>query len=305
MYRCCMATMGGASLELLRVFHAVAEARSFTLAARKLRIDKSNASRIIRALEREVGSALLVRTTRSVRLTAEGEGLFQRIAAPIAALEQAVAAVPDREAVPTGSVALTTTPDLARAVVAPALVGFRARYPGISIRIVVAAEVVDLARERVDLALRVGDPGTKSQIARKVGDLEVGMYAAPSYLERRGTPETLATLGGHDGLWPVPPREQRTFYRAPPAPAIECSDFAVLAELARGGAGVALLPTFVAARDVASGALVRVARDTVFSSAPMYVVSRPERPLPRRIALLRDHLVETLSVRDARRGSSR
>lgn len=295
-----MATTERVALEPLRVFHAVAEARSFTLGARRLRIDKSNASRIVRALEREIGTALLVRTTRTVRLTPEGEGLFQRIAGPIAALEQAVAAIPERDAVPTGTVALTTTPDLARSVVAPALVGFRARYPGISIRLVVAAEVVDLARERVDLALRVGDPGPKSHVARKVGELEVGMYAAPSYLERRGAPETIATLGAHDGLWPVPPRDQRTFYRQPPPPSVECSDFAVLAELARAGAGVALLPTFVAARDVAAGALVRVARDMVFSSAPIYVVSRPERPLPRRIALLRDHLVETLSPRTRR-----
>lgn len=292
--------MRAPGFEPLRVFYAVAEARSFTAAAARLGLDKSNVSRIVRALEHEVGSALLVRTTRSVRLTTEGEGLFQRIAAPIAALEQAVAAIPERDAVPTGVVALTTTPDLARAVVAPALVGFRARYPGIAIRLVVAGEVVDLARDRVDLALRVGDPGTKSLVARKVGEVEVAMYAAPSYLERRGAPASPTALGGHDGLWPVPPRGQRTFYRAPPDPAVECADFAVLAELARAGAGVALLPTFVAARDVASGALVRVARDVVFSSAPIYLVSRPERPLPRRVALLRDHLIDTLAPRPRR-----
>jgi len=87
----------------------------------------------------------------------------------------------------------------------------------------------------------------------------------------------------------------------PPPPAIDCDDFAVLRELARTGAGVAVLPLHVAAADVAEGALVRVVGGVTLRGAPLFVVTRPERPLPPRVAALRDHLLReippTLAVR--------
>jgi DNA-binding transcriptional LysR family regulator len=151
-------------------------------------------------------------------------------------------------------------------------------------------------RQGVDLALRVGRPGGGSLVARRLGELEAAFFAAPAYLQRRGTPQKLEQLSAHDGLWPAPPKGQRSF--APgeqqPAAAIECADFGLLAEVAKAGGGIALLPTFLAAREVASGALVRVLPAVALGGAPLYLVSRPLRPLPARVAALRGYLLEAL-----------
>jgi len=282
--------------EALSAFRAVAQARSFTRAAEALGTDKSRVSRMVRGLEASLGMALLVRSTRSVALTAEGEALFVKVSPLLAELSSALAAVSDHPELPSGEVCVTTTPDLGRALLAPALASFRQRYPTIRVRVVLADELVDLMARGVDLALRVGPPGAGSFIAKKVGELEAGFFAAPSYLARRGAPASLDELAGHEGLWPEPKKGQRAFSpgRAPPVPAVQCADFSMLAELARLGGGVAVLPTFLAARDVAAGALVRVLPQVSMANAPLYLVSRPVKPLPPRVRALREWLLTQL-----------
>lgn len=284
------------SLVDLRTLLAVAEARSFTRAAARLRQDKSLVSRRVRALEAALRVSLFARTTRSVRLTTEGEQLVRKLAPLVAGLDEALGDPPARTAIPSGTVTITSTPDLGRNLLAPALVSFRARYPAVRVSVVLVGELVDLMRDDVDLALRVGKPGGSTLIARKVGALDAGLYASPAYLERRGTPKELAELAAHERLWPALPAGQRTFApgRTPPAPDIQCADFSLLAELARLGGGIALLPTFVAATDVVARSLVRVLPTWTVGGAPLYLVSRPLRPLPARVAALRDHLREAL-----------
>lgn len=277
--------------DALVVFQAVAQARSFTRAAAALGVDKSKVSRVVSALEARLGRALLVRSTRTVTLTAEGEALFVRVSPLLAGLQEALSAVADAPSVPSGEVVLTTTPDLGRVVVAPALASFRARYPAVRVRLQLSNERVDLMGRGVDLALRVGRPGAGSFIARRVGAIEAGFYASPAYLKRRGTPQ--ATLAGHEGLWPEATRGSAVFApgERPPPPAVECADFATLAELAQLGAGVALLPTFVGARGVAAGLLVRVLPQVSLGNAPLYLVSRPVKPMPPRVRALTDWLI--------------
>lgn len=282
------------NLEALRAFRLVAEKGSFTRAAAELRLDKSQVSRVIRELESSLGLGLFARTTRSVRLTAEGEALLSRVAPHLAGIEEALEQVPEEGRAPQGEVGLSTTPDIARALLAPALGAFRRRYPLVRVRLHLGAAVVDLTSERIDLALRVGRPGGQGLVARRLGELAAGFFAAPAYLERRGTPTSLGELRQHDGLWPEPPKGQRSFApSAPiPPPTVACSDFQVLAELAKGGAGIALLPTFLAAAELRQGQLVRVIPSFQLKNAPLYLVSRPVRPVPARVAVLRSFLIE-------------
>jgi DNA-binding transcriptional LysR family regulator len=291
----CMTTT---PFDQLAAFQAVAQARSFTAAARRLAVDKSQVSRAVTALERSLGRALLVRTTRSVTLTREGEALFLKVTPLLAGLHEALSAVPDRDQVPAGTVTLTTTPELARVLVAPALATFRQQYPLVRVRLRLGPEVVDLLGADVDLALRVGRPGSTAVLARKVGVLEAGFFAAPGYLERRGRPETVEELARHDGLWPRPPAGGRTFglpgVPRPPAPAIECDDFTALAELARHGAGIALLPSFVATPLVVTGALTRVLPAVSLAPGPLYLLARPARPQAPRVRALSEWLVTLL-----------
>lgn len=288
--------MAATKLELLRVFVAVARTQSFTRAAIELGMDKSQLSRAIRALELELATSLFVRTTRSVRSTAEGEALFRRVAPALAELDLALSAVPDARSLPRGVVVVSTTSDLARTVLAPSLSSFRAQHPLVRVRVTIAAELVDLARDGVDLALRVGKPGGSSVVAKKLGELHAGFYASRGYLERRGAPEELADLARHEGLWPMPERGRHAFRpsEAPREPAIESSDFGLLAAVAQRDGGIALLPNHLARTEPA---LVRVLPKVELRGAPLYLVSRPLRPMPPRIAALRAHLAADVPTR--------
>lgn len=287
-------------IEALQAFQAVAQARSFTKAAAVLGTDKSRLSRIVRGLERRLDTSLLVRTTRRVSLTAEGEQLFARVAPVLAELHDAVSAMSDRAALPAGEVGITTTPDLGRALLAPALAAFRQQFPAVSVRVVLGHDLVDLVAAGVDLALRVGAPGPSTFKVRRLGTLSAGFFASPGYLARRPAPQSMAELSTHDGLWPSVPRGQRTFassQRPTRKPAIQCDDFSMLAELARLGTGVAVLPMFLAERDVATGALVRVLPSVTLSNAPLFLVSRPATPPPPRVKALADFLAAQLRTR--------
>jgi DNA-binding transcriptional LysR family regulator len=283
-------------IEELRSFCALGEQGNFTRAAKALGVDKSKVSRDLTALEDTLGMLLVIRTTRSVRLTPEGQTLFERSAAAFGALLDALSFVEERSVAPAGDITLTTTPDLGRVVLAPLLVGFRARHPQIHLRILLDSALVDLAREPADLALRVGRPGGTSVVARRVTELRSGFFAAPSYLARRGVPTRIEHLEQLDGLWPTPPRGQKSFAFGGRVtrPAVECGDFELLLQLALAGGGVALLPEFLAKRHVANGALVRVLEAVALGGGPLFLVSQAPRKLSARVALLREFLLTEL-----------
>ena len=284
-------------LDHLKVFQRVAQTRSFSRAAAVLRLERTRVSRVIAALERELGSRLFVRTTRCVTLTPEGEALARRIASPLQELESAVAAVPAQAAIPVGEVTVTATADLARTLLAPLLAQFRRRYPGVRVRLALTDALIG-AMHGVDLALRFGRSGTAGQVARLIGRFDTAFYAAPAYLAARGTPAALSDLAHHDGMWPSA-HGRRSFAprAAPPPPAIACDDFGALAELAREGAGLALLPTFVAAPALVRGELVRVLPTITTGTAPLYLISAPPARLPLRVTALRELLLEAMPSR--------
>ncbi len=275
-------------------FCAVAEHGSFTRAASALGLDKSKVSRDLQALEARLATTLLLRNTRSVRLTPEGQALFERARPAFAVIEAAMAGTSGSGATPAGEVRVATTPELGRVVLAPLLGAFRAKYPQITVNVALDVALVDITKEGIDLALRVGRPGGSELTARKLGDLRAGFYASAAYVARRGAPSTLEQLGHHDGLWPTPPRGLGVLAsgRNVPAPVVSCNDFETLRELAKLGAGVALLPEFVASRDAQVGALVRVLPSLDMGVGALFLVSRSPRQLPRRVELLRQHLLD-------------
>lgn len=283
--------------EALAAFQAVVREGSFTAAARRLGSDKSWVSRQVKALETHLGVPLLSRSTRSLTLTREGEALHREVEPLLIGLSGALERAPASAALPAGEVVCTTTPDLGRALLAPAVVGFRQRYPEIRVRLELTDGVVDLTSKAIDLALRVGHPGSQSSmVASRVGALEAGFFASPAYLARRGTPETLEELGRHEGLWPAASPRQRSFSpgAAPPLASVTSGDFSFLLEVALLGGGIALLPLFLGERERRRGALARVLPDVRYGNAPLYLVSRPLKPLPARVRLFRDWLTSAL-----------
>jgi DNA-binding transcriptional LysR family regulator len=271
-----------------RVFCAVAEQQSFTRAAQRLGLDKSSVSRIIKEIEDEVGVELLARTTRNVRPTPEGIELLQRLRGPLLELETVFTSYTPNKTEAQGSVTLATTPDLAQTYLVPALAAFRMRHPKVALRFELSNKLADFVREGVDLAVRIGKPGGADFVAKKVGVIELGFYASPAYLERRGSPAHVGQLAAHETLWPAPPKGYSPEWTQA---SFECDDFTLLAHAARRGVGVAVLPNALARVDVASGLLVRVLGGIALGRAPIYVVSKALKKLPTRVLAVRSFLL--------------
>jgi DNA-binding transcriptional LysR family regulator len=292
-------------LNHLSVFAAVAEAASFTEAARRLGVPKSTVSRAISALEAALGVRLLQRTTRSVALTTAGQAFLDRVGPRLTALAEAIEAVPELGDEPSGALRLTSTADFGTEVLAEILAGFCRRYPRVTVEMHLSTRPVDLVKEGFDAAFRFlgKKPRDSTLIARKVGELAVQFYASPAYLSARGAPRTPEDLQAHDcvavtGSGPFA-FEGATRGRVRLRPKVIADDGFFVREAVRLGMGIGMLPAFLAQQDVLAGRLVRVLpRWTTFTGG-VFLVLPSVTHLPRKTAALRDHVVEALRARVA------
>jgi DNA-binding transcriptional LysR family regulator len=197
-------------LNRIAIFVRVVEAASFTAAAAALGVPTSSASRAVARLEAELGVRLLNRTTRKLSLTDEGRPFFQRMQAVIAETEEATQQAAGFAREPRGPVRVTAPLDLGLQVLPAIVRRIIERYPGIVVELVLTSRRVDLVEEDIDLAIRGGHLPDSSLVARKITATDLGIFAAPSYLQRRGRPRAFADLARHDclstgdggGSWP-------------------------------------------------------------------------------------------------------
>lgn len=179
----------------MQVFVRIAERQSFSRASDDLRIPRATVTNLMKRMEARLGARLLERTTRTVRLTQDGEAYYRRCVRLIADLEEAEGAF--RAAAPRGLLRVNLQGTLARYFVVPALPDFLARYPGIRLHIGEDDRFVDLVREGVDCVLRSGNLQDSSMVGRRVAQLEQVTVASPGYLARHGEPAELAALAAH------------------------------------------------------------------------------------------------------------
>lgn len=291
-------------LDLLAVFEAVARTRSFSAAARELGIPKSSASRAVARLEAEVGVPLLFRTTRQVAPSADGTALYDRVAPLLAGLRSAVGAVPNREEAPSGTLRVTAPADLGVLLLAEVVARYATRYPAVTVDLHLTGRVVDLVAEGFDVALRVATKLADSTlVVRRVAPIVLQLFASPLYVARRGAPRGEADFAAHDWVAfrsgpqrlrvPAPPREGP----GEPRPRIVCDDLLFTRDAVRAGAGIALLPTFLAEPDVVAGTLVRVAPRYERSAGHLHVVTPAARSAPPKVTAFRELVVELLKAR--------
>jgi DNA-binding transcriptional LysR family regulator len=186
-------------LNLVSTFVRVVAAGSFTAVAAAQGTPKSSVSRAVLRLEEALGVRLLQRTTRKLTLTPAGERYLAEVRGPMARVAEASDEVSEMGREPSGLVRISTAPLEDRAI-ADLFAAFARANPKIRIELVVTSRRVNLIEENVDLALRAGTLDDSTLVARKVGIAELGLYAAPAYLERRGSPRTFAALATHDGV---------------------------------------------------------------------------------------------------------
>src|SRR5688500_13922163 len=189
-------------LDRLRVFVAVAEARSFTAAASRLKMPKSSVSREISRLEADTGVRLLHRTTRQVVPTSAGQALLERVAPLLGGLEQAVSDARQQQE-PASLLRVTASVDLGAAVLAAIVARPVARYPAVRVEPRLTSQVVALVAEGIDVALRISSSEQlrdSSLTARSLGPIALELFASPRYLARKGTPKTTEDLAAHDAV---------------------------------------------------------------------------------------------------------
>jgi DNA-binding transcriptional LysR family regulator len=184
-------------VETLRIFVRVADLASFTRAAEQLGMPKSRASLRVRALEGELGSHLFQRTTRAVRLTPDGEQLLARARGLVADADD-IAAMFHAPRTLRGRIRLELpSTSLARDVVIPRLPELLAAYPHLEILLGTSDRRVDVVREGVDFAVRIGPLVDSGLVAKRLGVLPMSNYASPAYLRKYGTPSRLEDLDDH------------------------------------------------------------------------------------------------------------
>jgi DNA-binding transcriptional LysR family regulator len=277
-------------LDAIRLFVRVVDRRSFTQAAHDLDIPRSTATQVIRQLERRLGVALLLRTTRTVRPTLDGETYYRRCLVILDDVEEAEGAL--RDSVPKGTLRIEVQGTLARHFLLPTIPRFFSAYPGIKIIMSEGERWVDVIQEGVDCALRYGLLKDSDLVARRVAMLQRITIAAPSYLERFGCPQTPDDLPGHRivGLRSITtgaliPFE---FLSANGVRQIEMdgpltvTGTESLRDAVLLGLGLMQMPAFHIDDDLAAGRLVRVLADYPVPPVPVSVLyPRNRQPSPR------------------------
>ncbi|MBI5719952.1 MAG: LysR family transcriptional regulator [Burkholderiales bacterium] len=187
-------------LQCLRTFVAVAEAGSFVRGAQQREVSAAAATRAIAALEKRLGAVLLHRTTRSLRLTEQGEAFLADCRRIVAELDAAEAAITGARSQPSGLLSVTAPALFGSRHVAPLLIEFLGHHPLVQARAFFTNRVVHLIDEGFDVALRISHLPDSGLTALPLGAMRAVVVASPAYLKRHGVPRTPADLARHQGI---------------------------------------------------------------------------------------------------------
>jgi DNA-binding transcriptional LysR family regulator len=272
----------------LRLFVRVARTGSFSAAARELDLSQPSVSRIIAALEKDVGAALVTRTTRAVTLTDVGNEYLAQVEAILASLDEADhAARGSRDLRGSLRVAMSTSFGVREII--PLLPGFLARHPSLDVSLLLSDLRQDTIKEGADVALRLGALADSSATARLVGRTHRLVAASPGYLKARGVPKAPADLATHAaivgpagtnaGAWSFEKDGQDVSVRIDNRLTVSVNEAAVAAAVA--GIGIVTTALWGCRAELASGALVQVLPDWHMGDVEVHGLFTPgRRPKP-------------------------
>ena len=267
-------------LQDVTAFLAVVDTGSFTAAAERLGLAKSNVSRRVARLEEQLGARLLERTTRRQRLTEVGESYHAQVTGAVAQLADAARSVAQHMGEPQGRLRITAPSDWNEGM-GQIAAEFCAQYPKVQLEVELTQRTVDLVAEGFDVALRAGKLEDSSLIARAVGISQAHLFASPEYLERHGEPQTLEELAEHDCiLFRARHGQMELPLEGPdgsPHPVtirgrISAQDFGFMRVALMHGAGIAFLPDSLGLEPVRQGKLKMVLPEYKSQTAPFHLV---------------------------------
>jgi DNA-binding transcriptional LysR family regulator len=288
----------------LRVFHAVAEAGSFTHAGDTLNLSQSAVSRQISALEEALSVPLFHRHARGLILTEQGDQLNRTVREVFAKLAMTEALLTESRDKPAGRLKITTTVGFGSTWLAPRLQTFLESHPEISVSLILDDGDLDLAMREADVAIRMHPPKQPDLIQRHLLEIEWVVCAAPAYLEKHGTPATIEDLDNHKlvlfGDYHAPVAEINWLAEAgrrpgsPRRPVLEVNNIASMAVSIRGGLGIGSLPGWMVPE---LDGLVRLLPDARRPKVDCYFVYPEELRNSKRVAVFRDFLLAQLQGR--------
>lgn len=299
-------------LRAMRVYVKVVDEGSFTKAADRLDLAPAVVTRLVAELEAHLGVRLLNRTTRSLALTQAGERYLERVQRILADIDEAATAASLETAEPRGVVRVLATPALAARQLARHLPTLRARYPKLTIELTVQNTVDTVDDEHDVTLLALKQPlVTGNFVARLLAHSEIITCAAPSYLDRRGRPDTPQALSGHEWLLPFSPdgNKHATFEHCPlpevnegkakrsvtleqPPMALSTSHWDTLYHAALAGMGITALPSFVAEEAITQGRMERVLPQWRVMTTQIYAAMPTRMHMPARTRVLIDFLID-------------
>lgn len=289
----------------MEAFVRVVDAGSFAEAARQWGRSKAAVSKYVGQLEAHLGLRLLRRTTRSLGLTDAGRSHYERCQQLLALLEESEAQLRAGHRALRGPLRVSAPPAFVSLHWRALTVGFLEQHPEVQLELDVTQRLVDLAEERVDVALRLTRPDDSSLVARRLAPAPLVLAAAPTYLSERGTPETPTDLRAHDCVVDTNMRFHRRwpFRHGGKKLTVEVrakvlTNFAmVVRDLTLEGLGIGLMTRMLATEALAAGHLVEVLEGRLAAEWSVYAVTSQRRHQPARARAFIEHVRGHLEAR--------
>lgn len=287
----------------MQVFLRVVDTGSFSEAARMLKMTPSTISKLIGRIETRLGVRLLERSTRRLSLTNEGQAYYDRSQALLTELEEIERDLSKGAAQMGGTVRVNASVGFGMVGLEPLLPAFWDTYPNVTIDLALSDEIVDLYLDRTDVAFRVGALHSSSLKAVKLGTAARKIVAAPAYLARRGTPQTLDDLAGHDVLTfsyrrstaMAPQRDSGRSIDRRGTLRLTANNGETMRRMAVAGMGIARMGEFHIREDLAAGRLIEILPEAVIGDTEdIHAVFPGGRHVPHRVRAFLDFMTPRL-----------
>lgn len=279
-------------------FVAVAEAESFTAAAKQLGISTAQVSRQISALETRLSTKLFYRTTRKVSVTEAGQIYYQHCRQVLDGLKEAELAITNMQSTPTGKLKITAPVTYGERSVAPLVNNFVTQYPLLDVELHLTNQVMNLVDDGFDLAIRLGKLEDSSMMAKRLTSRTQYVCASPDYLAKFGEPHSLSELSQHNCLqgtleyWRF--QEKGKAHNIKVKGNIRCNSGRALVDAALKGLGIVQLPDYYVSPYIENGQLISLLEQQQEPSEGIWALYPHNRHLSPKIRLLIDYLADEL-----------
>jgi DNA-binding transcriptional LysR family regulator len=285
---------------LMQTFVRVAEVGSFSAAARTMRSSKAVVSKYIGLLEEQLAVRLFNRTTRQIRLTAEGRDYLQRCKMILADLDEAERSVKDQHAAPRGLLHISAPMSFGVRHLAPAIAEFIEIWPDIEIDLDMNDRFVDVLAEGFDLAIRGGTMVDSSLIARRLAPLRLALCGTPEYFDKYGEPQSPEQIKEHNCIVYSYDRSSNNYHFqsdsgeiiVPVKSRIRVNSGDAIRQIVLQGQGIAVLPTFLVGNDLIHGTLKSTLAEYPLKEGGLYALYHHNRHLSAKVRVFVDFLAK-------------